>query len=662
MSEMINDLVAAPPSVAAPSASGAVSTPTPTPAPQNVQRASRGARDAALSGVLAEPAQFFPTANGGERGTARLAVTTPGFTFDRGGQEVTRAATTHYHSVSVFGAEAVAALKAMQPGDPIFVRGSLDAYTSKSTNRPVIAMRAFEVSRESPPGFDERPNRVSIAGEITASQFRQNIGNRQLDSVNYTVRAFGREPKDFAVREYGEGAQEIAQERAVGAKVALDGRLTVVSFQGRSGKVVSYHISTTPREVERIDNGLDGERALAQESSAPMHESPALAQESSDVSHENVEQVESDRLPAMSIENIEASAQAFADDVRRHTPGAFVAFRNALREGNAFGASPLAEELRDGYSRAVAQRMSDDGQAQDFMDMTTVAQELAAKSGTELRALLGDDAPKALSPQLIIGLATELDRVAALSDTAREAERSAALRGTPVEEVAPSQQRDATLAGRLSMAADAFLETGNYWAFRNQGVYPEMARLAGQDRFVGMTPGDMNASLRGFIVAARGEVEAYGALRDQRGGELPPAVTEQARTNLHYLARVSAVLATEPVQATITERHNAAFERLMADRFGAGYQVDGAQTPYERYLASGAAAADLAPRAAAKDGVTVQPVEMALQAIGAAGGEIADGLTVPQEQTHGIMEDGADLTLDNEQVAALGMGEEGMTL
>lgn len=219
--------------------------------PEEVQR--RGSHTVRLGGVLERDPDFYPTQSGGEKAVVRLKVTTPGYTFVRDGQEQTVADKQHFYSATVVGRDAVEAVRGMHAGDTFVGEGAVNTYTAKETGRPAIGVTVFSVSPEMTPDVAREPNVVRIAGEVTESTFKPNRGNPQLDSIDYKVKPFGRDNAEIAVREFGEKARELAESRSVGSRVELDGRLTMSSFEGRNGRVDSYFIATTPREVQALD-------------------------------------------------------------------------------------------------------------------------------------------------------------------------------------------------------------------------------------------------------------------------------------------------------------------------------------------------------------------------------------------------------------------------
>lgn len=212
----------------------------------------KGPREITLVGTVERDPQFYPNKSGvGEHGVVRVRAVTPGYTFTRNGQETVVADKTQWHSATVYGAAAVEKLRNFRAGDEIALPGAMvDPYRSPETGRPVLGIRAFDVSNEITDAQRKEPNQVHVAGSISEVAFRANRGNQQLDYLEYKVMPFGKDAQPILIREFGEATRDLVAARGVGEKVELDGRLTHASFQGRNGRVDTYYIATTPKEVE----------------------------------------------------------------------------------------------------------------------------------------------------------------------------------------------------------------------------------------------------------------------------------------------------------------------------------------------------------------------------------------------------------------------------
>lgn len=211
----------------------------------------KGPREITLVGTVERDPQFYPNKSGvGEHGVVRVRAVTPGYTFTRNGQETVVADKTQWHSATVYGAAAVEKLRNFRAGDEIALPGAMvDPYRSPETGRPVLGIRAFDVSNEITDAQRKEPNQVHVAGSISEVAFRANRGNQQLDYFEYKVMPFGKDAQPILIREFGETARNLEAARAVGEKVEIDGRLTHGSFEGRNGRIDTYY---TPKEVENL--------------------------------------------------------------------------------------------------------------------------------------------------------------------------------------------------------------------------------------------------------------------------------------------------------------------------------------------------------------------------------------------------------------------------
>ena len=219
-----------------------------------------GPHQGQLSGTLEKDPQFYPTQKGGEVALVRLNVKTPGFTFTKGGVEQTVEPKSHFFNARIVGQDAVERMREYAQGDAITVAGSIESYTPQNSKKPIIGLTAFDHHPATREELSD-PNQIHLRGEVLGSVYKPNRGNAQLDSVDYAVRAFGKNGTDIAVREFGETAKNIASEREQGTKLELDGRLAMSSFEGRNGKVQMWYIATTPREVTNL-TALEASRAL----------------------------------------------------------------------------------------------------------------------------------------------------------------------------------------------------------------------------------------------------------------------------------------------------------------------------------------------------------------------------------------------------------------
>lgn len=267
----------------------------------------KGPREITLVGTCENDPQFYPNTSGvGEHGVVRVRAVTPGYTFTRNGQETVVQDKTQWHSATVYGATAIEKLRNFRAGDEIALPNALvDPYRSRETGRPVLGIRAFDVSNEVTDAQRKEPNRVHIAGAISEVAFRANRGNQQLDYLEYKVMPFGKDAQPILIREFGEAARNLEAARAVGEKVELDGRLTHGSFQGRNGRVDTYYIATTPKEVENLR-----ERAAERSQERDRERVAEIDREIASLTAEHEALLSEDRTPGTpAYERIEAIAQ-----------------------------------------------------------------------------------------------------------------------------------------------------------------------------------------------------------------------------------------------------------------------------------------------------------------------------------------------------------------
>lgn len=457
-------------------------------APGSIALPRQSSHSIHLLGTLESDPQFYPTQNGGERGWARIRVTEPSFTFSRDGRETVVPEKNHYYSASVLGKEAVAALRAMKAGDRIDGRGSVEPFTPRGSNRPELQPKLFAVA---PTNATRDVNEVRLAGEITESRFRANRGNAQLDSVDYTVKAFGKDGMTFAVREFGQAAREIdaAGDRAGGTRIDLEGRLSMASFPGRNGgKVEMWFVSTTPREVTLPDRAQTNELTQTQER-APLSgiagvsfdadalldeyeaqratvaaevPSPVTADEVSQQLREIAQLSVSDNVddwPAVVAERIEATKtylEARGVDSRAASgaiDGFHAAIDGELSNADAAWSTPAYGE--------VAGRLERYARAAGELATTTLPTDLSPKQREGIISSLKENAYSlTTSPRALPGLTNEALVEEYLSSGAAVVDRADAIAERDAHELERTQEQEHAVEAELELAEEAGLGLG----------------------------------------------------------------------------------------------------------------------------------------------------------------------------------------------------------
>ncbi len=270
---------------------------------QSVRR--KGPREITLVGTLERDPQFYPNRSGnGEHATVRVHAVTPGYTFTRDGREMIVKDKPQWLSATVVGA-GVEKLRTFRAGDEIALRNATVEPYKDEAKRAVIGIRAFDVSSEVPDGLRKAPNQVHLAGTVAEVSFRANKGNQQLDYMEYKVVPFGKDAEPVLVREYGASTRELEAARAKGEKLELDGRLVHSSFAGRNGRIDTYYISTTTKEVENMR-----ERAAERSQERDRERVGEIDREIASLTAEHEALLSEDRTPgAPAYERIEAIAQ-----------------------------------------------------------------------------------------------------------------------------------------------------------------------------------------------------------------------------------------------------------------------------------------------------------------------------------------------------------------